>query len=130
MRLTKEEDYALLILSVIFESTKDNKKIKLREISRSTGIPLAFSRKIVSNLKHGGLLSSKEGVNGGYILAKKIENISLIDVFVSLEKNLSMTDCFSGDCKYSPICKSAHIINTINKEIITKFEEIKLIDIL
>jgi len=115
MRLTKKEDYALLILSVIFKNT-NNKRMKLREISQSTGIPLAFSRKIVSYLKRGGLISSKEGINGGYLLNKNPQDISMRDIFISLEKNLSLTDCFLGNCKYSTICNSAKIINKINRE--------------
>jgi Rrf2 family protein len=130
MRLTKKEDYALLILSVVFNNTKNKKRIKLKEISQSTGIPLAFSRKIVSYLKKGGLLSSKEGINGGYLLKKDPKDISMRDIFISLEKNLSLTDCFLGSCKYSTICNSAKIINKINREIISKFEEIKLTEIL
>ncbi len=130
MRLTKKEDYAILILSVIFKNTNNNKRMKLREISRSTGIPLAFSRKIVSYLKRGELISSKEGINGGYLLNKNPQDISMRDIFISLEKNLSLTDCFLGNCKYSTICKSARIINKINEELILKFEEIKLTDIL
>lgn len=50
-------------------------------IAENININPALVRKEISNLRNLGLISSKEGKNGGYVLAKKAAQITLADVY-------------------------------------------------
>jgi len=54
----------------------------------------AVKKKIASDLKKAGILTSKEGISGGYSLAKKPADIRLLDVLKVLDGELVEGKCF------------------------------------
>lgn len=73
-------------------------------IAGSININPALARKEISNLRNLGLISSKEGKSGGYILAKTAKQITLADVYRAVKsqpvlgtaKNTPNPDCSVG----------------------------------
>ena len=73
-------------------------------IAGSININPALARKEISNLRNLGLISSKEGKSGGYILAKTAKQITLADVYWAVKsqsvlgtaKNSPNPDCSVG----------------------------------
>jgi len=53
----------------------------------------AHLAKVLQSLTRAGLLRSKRGPKGGYVLARAASEISLLDVYESLEGKLPLTDC-------------------------------------
>ena len=51
--------------------------MQISEISKSESIPVKFLEQILLSLKNNGLLKSKRGANGGYLLAKSSNQISI-----------------------------------------------------
>ena len=73
-------------------------------IAGSININPALARKEISNLRNLGLISSKEGKSGGYVLAKAATQITLADVYhavknqpvLGVAKNTPNPDCPVG----------------------------------
>ncbi|HTK20343.1 MAG TPA: Rrf2 family transcriptional regulator [Mucilaginibacter sp.] len=73
-------------------------------IAGSININPALARKEISNLRNLGLISSKEGKSGGYVLAKASTQITLADVYQAVKnqpvlgsaKNTPNPDCPVG----------------------------------
>ena len=73
-------------------------------IAGSININPALARKEISNLRNHGLIISKEGKNGGYVLAKGAKQITLADVYSAVKehpvlgvaKNTPNPDCPVG----------------------------------
>jgi len=73
-------------------------------IAGSININPALARKEISNLRNLGLISSKEGKSGGYVLAKAATQITLADVYHAVKnqpvlgtaKNTPNPDCSVG----------------------------------
>ena len=57
--------------------TINNKPLQISEISKKESIPIKFLEQILLNLKNNGILNSKRGANGGYLLAKSKDDISI-----------------------------------------------------
>jgi Rrf2 family protein len=56
-------------------------------------------------LARKGLLTSQQGINGGYVLAKHPASISIVDVVEALEGPISITPCERGDdCQQLQVC--------------------------
>ena len=51
--------------------------MQISEISEKESIPIKFLEQILLNLKNNGILNSKRGANGGYLLAKSKDDISI-----------------------------------------------------
>ena len=93
---------AMHILTLL--GTVENELLSSEFIAGSVNTNPALIRKELSNLRDCGLISSKEGKSGGYMLSKAAHSISLADVYQSVKqkdilghaKNLPNPKCAVG----------------------------------
>ncbi|MCL2842777.1 MAG: Rrf2 family transcriptional regulator [Oscillospiraceae bacterium] len=95
MRLQVSTDYAIRILHYLHVHREDSSTAMA--ISQSIGITYPFFIKIANQLKRKGLLKAIQGRKGGYYLARPGEEISLYDVFWSIEGDLALNRCLLED---------------------------------
>ena len=67
--------------------------LQLRVIAKRQGISVKYLEQLMAVLRSSGLVRSLRGAKGGYILAKKPEEITILDVFHCLEGPTSTTEC-------------------------------------
>lgn len=83
MRLSKKTEYALRAL-VYVARFPEGTTFQIRDLAEKNGIPKKFLELILLDLKKAGILSSRRGVGGGYLLARPPETIrggEIIEVF-------------------------------------------------
>lgn len=90
-RLSQKADYGLILLSNL---TKSKKPLSVSAVAKKNQISTKFLSQIAGELKKAGVLTSKEGVGGGYILAKKPKDIKILDVLKTLDGELVVGECF------------------------------------
>ena len=93
-RLSQKSDYGLILLSNL---SRSKKLTPVSTIAKKNKISPKFLAQIASDLKKAGILVSKEGVSGGYSLAKSAEQIKLLDVLKVLDGELVEGKCFEDD---------------------------------
>ena len=76
MNISKKAEYAIRAI-VRIARHKKNQPLQISEISKLESIPVKFLEQILLNLKNNGILISKRGANGGYLLAKSSDKISI-----------------------------------------------------
>jgi Rrf2 family protein len=110
MHLTAKSRYALQILLELARSESLQKKQRA-EISLRHNIPLVFMDQILAKLRRSGLIVSKRGPSGGLLLKKSPEEISLWEVFSSVEESLSPVKCIDefGSCRLEEKCISQEV---------------------
>jgi len=76
MHFSVKGEYAL---KAIFDLSSQNSKepVKIADIARRQEIPQKFLELILASLKQGGFVASRRGAEGGYMLAKPAENITM-----------------------------------------------------
>lgn len=76
------------------------------ELAERAGVPYDFARQIANKLTHEGLLISRRGSKGGFLLARPAEEISLLDVFLAMGEKPTMSLCTheEGICARGPLC--------------------------
>jgi Rrf2 family protein len=84
MNISVKGEYAL---QAIFDlaSSGGTEPVKIAEIARRQKIPQKFLELILASLKQGGFVESRRGAEGGYLLAKRAESISVGDVLRFVE---------------------------------------------
>ncbi len=65
--------------------------LKSREISHRQEIPLKYLEQIFSTLKKNNLVKSIRGAEGGYLLTRPPQQITVYEILQALEGNLSAT---------------------------------------
>jgi len=92
MKLTTKGRYAVMALADL-ANFDNNGPISLRDISLRQGISLLYLEQIFSKLKKKNIVRSIRGVNGGYILTKKPEQIKLANIFSAVEEEVKTVQC-------------------------------------
>jgi Rrf2 family cysteine metabolism transcriptional repressor len=84
MNISVKGEYAL---QAIFDlaANAGAEPVKIAEIARRQKIPQKFLELILASLKQGGFVESRRGAEGGYMLAKRAEAISVGDVLHFVE---------------------------------------------
>jgi Rrf2 family protein len=92
--LTRKSKYGLKALLVLAEAT-DDEPMLISELAVRQKLPKKFLEAILLELKRAGLLHSKKGKGGGYVLGRKPDDITVGQVIRVLEGPLALTPCVS-----------------------------------
>jgi Rrf2 family protein len=97
MRLSKKGEYAVraLVEMAIETRLRPHGLIRISIVAKRTHIPEKFLEQILLALRHGGILKSKRGVDGGYSMGKAIDEITLGEVIRLLDGPLAPVPCVS-----------------------------------
>jgi len=89
MNISVKAEYAL---HAIFDLAlqKPGEPIRIADIARRQKIPQKFLELILSGLKQGGFVESRRGAEGGYLLARLPQQITVGDVIRYMEGSKSM----------------------------------------
>lgn len=77
MRVSTRGDYASRALLSLALRAGDTTPTSVRDIAERTGLPQPYLEQILLALKGAGIVISKRGVGGGYVLARPAEAITL-----------------------------------------------------
>ena len=77
MRVSTRGDYASRALLSLALREGDTTPTSVRDIAERTGLPQPYLEQILLALKGAGIVTSKRGVGGGYVLARPAEQITI-----------------------------------------------------
>ena len=120
--ITRDTDYA--VRSLLYIAKAENKLVSTLEVNKELALPRPFMRKILQVLQKEGFLFSVKGKNGGFSLAKKPEQIMLIDLMKLFQGEFSLTECLLQKkvCPNIKICPIRKKVKNIEKY---AFDELK-----
>ena len=78
--------------------------ISLAEIAEHDGMPLAYLEHLVARLRKAGLVDSRRGSRGGYLLARAATEITMAEVVEALEGSIAPIECISQAADGSIVC--------------------------
>jgi Rrf2 family protein len=136
--LTRKTDYALVALAALAqqEGRHDN-PLSAREIAERHQLPAALLMNLLKDLHRAGIVCSRRGAGGGYILCKDPAEIALLTIIEAIEGPVSVAVCCDDAepepctvCASEPACPIASPMQRFN-ELTHKFlQHVKLIDLI
>jgi Rrf2 family transcriptional regulator, cysteine metabolism repressor len=78
--------------------------VPLAEIAEHDGLPLAYLEHLVARLRKAGLIDSRRGSRGGYMLARGAEQITMAEVVEALEGSIAPIECISQASDGRVVC--------------------------
>ena len=92
MKLTTKGRYAVMALADLAKF-HDGNPVSLRDISLRQGISLLYLEQIFSKLKKDNIVKSIRGVNGGYVLKSRPDEIKLATIFSAVNEEVKTVQC-------------------------------------
>ena len=89
MLMTREMDYALRILRALYQDGQ----LSAAAIAEKEHTPKAVTLKILKQLHAAGIVTSRRGPSGGYLLQRDCETLYLWDVVHALGESLYVNRC-------------------------------------
>ncbi len=114
MQITRQTEYAIrTMLELAARPAGDVMQVKI--ISERQGIPVEFLKKTVQLLALAGLVNTRRGTQGGIMLARVPEDITIADIVKAIEGPIAFNICLEPGytcpnrttCPVSPVLARA-----------------------
>ncbi|MBR1890529.1 MAG: Rrf2 family transcriptional regulator [Clostridia bacterium] len=127
MELTTKGRYAVRVMA---DLARQNDFVSLTDVAQRLEISIKYLEKIISMLSKANLVKSMRGTKGGYILAKKREEISVKDILDATDDSIKISTCLETDvCPIADKCDTIGVWETLNKLINNYLENVTLKDL-
>jgi Rrf2 family iron-sulfur cluster assembly transcriptional regulator len=131
MQLSKGFDYAvrsMVHLAMLPKGTA----AELKAIAEAQQIPVSYLAKVMRNLVRGGLVTSTLGRGGGYTLRKQPSDITLLQIYGTIEGEMRLMECMDNDknCFFFEGCGQARVWRRLRETVESIFSETTLLDLL
>ncbi len=114
LKLSKKVEYGLIAIRHI--ASVNNQISTVKEISERYSIPNDVLAKVMQKLTRGKLILSYQGAMGGYSLARRADEISVMDVIAVIEgTQVGIAQCFSEEPQNCSIYENCSIKNPLGK---------------
>jgi Rrf2 family protein len=88
VRISAKTDYAVRAAAVL-AAAPEGETVKAERISSAQNIPHNFLENILSEMRHAGIVQSRRGPDGGFLLARPAAEISIADVIRAIDGPLA-----------------------------------------
>ncbi|MSR65274.1 MAG: Rrf2 family transcriptional regulator [Verrucomicrobiae bacterium] len=92
MKVSVKCDYACRAIEEMAKQHRSGRPVQINAIARRQGIPANYLVQILNELKTKGLIRSRRGMAGGYILAKAPSEISFGEIVRAIEGDVLHLD--------------------------------------
>jgi Rrf2 family protein len=127
LKISTKSQYGLRAMAYL---ASKKKVCSIKKISKDEGIPFDYLEKIVSRLEKAGLLKSKKGVQGGYLLTRPASKIKAGEIVSVLEEKTNLVKCLSGACSRSRKCLTRSFWLKIQKALDNALNSVSIADLM
>jgi Rrf2 family iron-sulfur cluster assembly transcriptional regulator len=128
MKINTKIRYGLRMMIAIAQA---NKLVNTTELGSGMRVSPKYLRKLAGPLEKAGLITSVQGIYGGYKLNKSPEEINIRMILDAYHEQLSWTDCVLGKkCELWDSCQAKQVWEMLEKTLQMHFLPISIRDIL
>jgi len=129
MKLSNTSEYALRIL--IYMGKDIQRLYSAKQLVEALKISDKYLRRLMTDLTKSGIVFSIQGRDGGYVIAKKPEEIKLADILEAMEGMDKYTGCLLGfeNCSDDNPCALHSSLGPIREEFLKVFTQKSLNDL-
>ncbi|WP_154224349.1 SUF system Fe-S cluster assembly regulator [Marinicella rhabdoformis] len=129
LKMSRLTEYAFMVIMAL---KKSDSPASADSLAKKIGLETPTVSKILKLLKNAGLLESKRGANGGYVLVKRKRDISLHEVIEAIEGAMALTDCVIDDsaCHLSADCDMSLGLKKVSQVITQALENVTVSELM
>ncbi len=132
MKVSTRGDYASRALLSLALREERPIPTSVRDIAERTGLPQPYLEQILLALKGAGIVRSKRGVGGGYVLARPASHITLGDIVGAVDGPIAIGDFGppheNGACDHEGQCALLAVWAEVGDKMRTHLDSFTLAD--
>jgi len=131
MQVSRKVDYALRAVIHLANEEVGDRACSVAEIAARERVPRQFLEKIVQQLIHKGLVRSRRGAHGGYVLGRSADRVTFRDVIEAVEGPISINVCVGEhpDCVLLGACGMNRVWQEGQRRVMELFEKTTIADV-
>ena len=133
MKITTKGRYGIRAI-VNLAAADQNNPVSISQIAAEENISPEFLEQIFFRLKKAGLIRSLRGPKGGFILNRKVSDISLRDVLVAVDESLYPAPCtdrrLDEPCPRVDVCSVHPVWDELSTLVNDYLEKVSIKDLL
>jgi Rrf2 family protein len=105
MMFSTRAEYGVRVMVALAHNEPDS-PASLAQIAEQNALPFAYLEHLAARLKKAGLIESRRGPRGGYLLARDAQDISMANIVQALEGDIAPIECIAsaGDDDSEIVC--------------------------
>lgn len=103
MMFSTRTEYGVRVMVELARRDGDG-PVSLTDIAATEELPLAYLEHLVARLRKSGLVESRRGARGGYLLTRPASDISMAEVVEALEGSIAPIECISQAADGGVVC--------------------------
>ena len=132
VKVSTRGDYASRALLSLALHAADDGPTSVRDLAERTGLPQPYLEQILLALKGAGLVRSKRGVGGGYVLARPADEITLGQIVSAVDGPIVAGDFGAphqnGACDHEGQCVLLAVWSEVGKHMRSHLDSFTLAD--
>jgi len=111
VNISAKSKYAVRALVELAERGQGDpdRLVRLTDVAAARGIPLQFLEQLFAALRRAGVVRSRRGACGGFLLARPPAQITVLEVVEILDGLVSPAVCTQGECERIEECGPAAV---------------------
>ena len=132
VKVSTRGDYASRALLSLALHVADDGPTSVRDLAERTGLPQPYLEQILLALKGAGLVRSKRGVGGGYVLARPADEITIGQIVSAVDGPIVAGDFGAphqnGACDHEGQCVLLSVWSEVGKHMRSHLDSFTLAD--
>jgi Rrf2 family protein len=100
--ISKTAEYALRAITIL--AGQPESAGSADSLAKKTKVPRRYLTRVMQDLTAAGLVNSRSGPGGGYVLAKTIDELTILDVISAVAPLERITSCPLGLTSHTSLC--------------------------
>ncbi len=134
MKVSTRGEYGVRAMVALARHYGDG-PLSITEIAKESSVPPAYLEQLIAPLRRAGLVESKRGAHGGYLLGRSPAEVRVGDVYRVMEGPVAPMDCVSEDeadqtCPLIDGCETRPVWLKVRDSIIEALDSTTLADLI
>jgi len=129
LRISEPANLAIHAMLYIAVAGSDKKHL-VAEIAAKQGVSRSSLSKVMVRLARVGLLASRTGRRGGFVLGRSADRIMLLEIYEAIDGPLGRSRCLRGDRCRQDDCALSDMLDRVQEEVRQSLSSTRLSDMM
>jgi Rrf2 family protein len=136
--ISSKTKYAIkALIELAEERRRGGSSLRIEEIAQRADAPKRFLEHILIDIRRSGIIASRRGREGGYVLIKPPESVSIGEVLRMIDGPIAPLPCLSrkayhpcDDCRDEAACRIRKVFGDLFSAYLLMLESLTLADLM